>query len=893
MLPVNIKKAKDSYLESIFYRTMVLDIHRQKDAGKLKGYTPEEQYQYYKNILLKDPVYTRALGEEFPELTRLIQQNEQQKKGLEQEIRSRLKKDGRELAGLLESGFSELIAREIDISAGDAHNGGYRTAKVVLEQGTTLYYKPHSIRKAQWYQELYGYLCQKAGIAYKKVKYLNREKYGWEEYIVNKGCETKEEIKRYYFRLGIHLCISYALSATDLHGENIIAHGEHPVIVDFETFPGYCIKIEESSAERKAETILSHSVIHTGMLPILTWGQGENMALLSAVGNEGKITTPFRMPVVKKNQTSDMYIDYEPVEVIMRECVVHLHGKPIHVEEYTKELVHGFQTAYHIMLEDCALEKLVEKFFDEKSRVVLRHTQQYEMYRTASLHPDYMKSREDRVKLLQAIHKDGESELDRRIRDYEIEALAELDVPYFEISGKNRDIYAGNDLRFREFLDACPYEQWKMHWKSFSVEDMKRQTDFIRLSMAMLGEKNYDVKILDGNRIDKKRIVPILRGIVSRLCENVIITECSDITWIGLKFLKNGCWELHPVDMYLYEGISGIVLFLGEYLQMFRDAGAERCFRLAVKKMRNYTEGYCRTLKSEQQVKTGLLDGEASLVYVYLQLYRMSGDVEHLEYAQKHFLGMKSYFKDDVYYDLLSGNAGAMAVAAELYRVTGQEKYLEDAEKLEKMLWEKRCEQEKGVGWKLPNIEQPLAGMAHGNSGFLLAYVCLYQIAKRPEYINKIHQILTYEDLLYNEKLKNWMDLRVPGKEKTMNAWCHGAPGILLARLKIRAFIPDENVEKDICRGAGMLLGEEIQKICLCHGLAGNLLILDKYRRENIEICVKDAYEKKWNHLICMLEQPDTVSVTEYLNPAFMNGISGVGFALLRLLGSEAELLFF
>lgn len=257
----------------LFNRTMILDIHRLKTAGLLQGDTPEQQYRYYQDVILNTLEHFQALYEEFPELKRLSSLDGYQQESLEREIRENLERDREQITAQFCDNQSFQKITEIDFSAGDAHNGGRRTAKVVLDNGVTVYYKPHSIRKAQWYQELYGYLCRRSGIGYKRVKYICGENYGWEEKTENKECNTREEIQRYYFRLGIHLCIGYVLSATDLHGENIIAHGEYPVIVDFETFPGYHIKTEESSAERKSETILSHSVIHTGMLPILTWGR--------------------------------------------------------------------------------------------------------------------------------------------------------------------------------------------------------------------------------------------------------------------------------------------------------------------------------------------------------------------------------------------------------------------------------------------------------------------------------------------------------------------------------------------------------------------------------------------------------------------------------------------
>lgn len=56
------------------------------------------------------------------------------------------------------------------------------------------------------------------------------------------------------FQNGHTSVLGYALGATDLHGENIIAHGEYPVIIDMETYPGYLKQQSEkdgSSVEEK------------------------------------------------------------------------------------------------------------------------------------------------------------------------------------------------------------------------------------------------------------------------------------------------------------------------------------------------------------------------------------------------------------------------------------------------------------------------------------------------------------------------------------------------------------------------------------------------------------------------------------------------------------------
>ena len=104
----------------------------------------------------------------------------------------------------------------------------------------------------------------------------------------------------------------------------------------------------------------------------------------------------------------------------------------------------------------------------------------------------------------------------------------------------------------------------------------------------------------------------------------------------------------------------------------------------------------------------------------------------------------------------------------------------------------------------------------------------LYECDLKVDYADKIQLLLKYEDSLYSEKAGNWKDLRESSGESFMNAWCHGAPGILLSRMKLEELFPEDmQIKKDRLNAADSLFyGEQDEKICLCHGMSGNLLIM-------------------------------------------------------------------
>lgn len=611
---------------NIIQRIVIFDIYRKKTNHDLRGNNVKEQYDYYEKKYLNNATYIKSLLQEYPELKRLLELKNNSTQRAECEIRKSLYAEKEQIQKIFCDGrkFSGTVG--IYMSKGDTHRGGRSVAKVELDNGTILYYKPHSLDKNIKYQELYNYLCRKTGISCRTVQYLSHDSYGWEEKIENIPCKNESEVEHYYFRMGIHLFLGYALGATDLHGENIIAHGEYPVIIDMETYPGY----------------------------------------------------------------------------------------------------------------------------------------------------------------------------------------------------------------------------------------LKQQSE------------------KDGSSVEEK----ISKSTEIKLANSVIHT--------GLQFWDNGHWNLRSGGIYLYDGISGTVLFLAKYLHDFeeKNASAEEIYHLAVLRLKAYTDEIHKKQIYDKNFLTGIVNGESSVVYTYLYLFKLTGKRVWMIYAEKHFSIIERVWKEDSQLDYLSGNAGAIVVAVMLYKETGNLKYYEIAADMEKDLWKKGQETGNGYGWRLKGTDGPLAGMSHGNSGFLMAYAALYECNHKAEYADKIQLLLRYEDSLYSEKAGNWKDLRESSGESFMNAWCHGAPGILLSRMKLEELFPEDmQIKKDRLNAADSLFyGEQDEKICLCHGMSGNLLIMKKYLRKYGNKKMKEQYEALCDCLLFQLDHPAKISGTEYLNLAFMNGISGTGMALMEIL---------
>ncbi len=327
----------------------------------------------------------------------------------------------------------------------------------------------------------------------------------------------------------------------------------------------------------------------------------------------------------------------------------------------------------------------------------------------------------------------------------------------------------------------------------------------------------------------------------------------------------------------------------------------------------------------------GLFVGESSVLNAYLLLWKMKKNPIFLEYAKRQERVVGRCWGAANEKDLLMGDAGCILCYVTLYeeladyekaretvveegaggkgctvgrdvhmareetgtKMTDARRYLDMAVEIGERLWERVEEWETGYGWTIRGEAAPLAGMAHGNSGGILAYAALLERTKNAVYVERIGKLLVYENSLYSDEAGNWRDIRVQHakgghgegeKERNMVAWCHGAGGILLSRLKLYSlpeFQGDEIVRRDIKRAvAALKYGEIPDNICLCHGLAGNYMIIRRYLDVFCDEELEERGELLLSMLICRLEDGEHATDQERNRVGLMCGLAGAGAVL-------------
>ena len=139
----------------------------------------------------------------------------------------------------------------------------------------------------------------------------------------------------------------------------------------------------------------------------------------------------------------------------------------------------------------------------------------------------------------------------------------------------------------------------------------------------------------------------------------------------------------------------------------------------------------------------------------------------------------------DTLFDVVGGSAGAILGLLHLHRVTASELALRRATQCgEHLLAQYRIGPVGARTWLTPGLgPRVLTGMSHGAAGFAYALASLSAVTEREDFALAAAECLAFEHTTYDAERMTWPDLRGEGAPRWAYQWCHGAPGIGLARL--------------------------------------------------------------------------------------------------------------
>lgn len=333
---------------------------------------------------------------------------------------------------------------EIESELSDPHHHGRMVVISKFSSGLRLVYKPRDLGMEEAYYQLLDYFNRQGQeLPWKCLKILNKQVYGWVEYVEQLPCVNKTQVQRYYTRCGMLLCLMSILGGTDLHYENIIASGEHPTPIDLEMLfqpyktVGTTINIDNQYA----------TISRTGLLPLPQEDcSGKSLDLSGLTGGNNQ-QTPFKNPKWENINTDQM--DYTMMHQIMKPAKNHnyLNTQLMTTYNYKVELISGFQKMYQFIITHrhqlLAKEGPLEGFNGKGCRFVFRPTRLYTLYLYQTLSPHLLKDGIDRSIELDHLSKRFISEPDNTLWPLLKEehlSLEKMDIPHFLFQTNNSSL---------------------------------------------------------------------------------------------------------------------------------------------------------------------------------------------------------------------------------------------------------------------------------------------------------------------------------------------------------------------------------------------------------------------------------------------------------------------
>jgi class II lanthipeptide synthase len=216
-------------------RTAAIEVNVLRLQGLLPGDTPEARFHHFTERL-RQLEHTLALWQEYPVLARQVVNCIRQWVTNSLELLERLCADWPRLRQTFSPEDDPGPLTRLGSEAGDRHRDGRTVIVLEFRSGLRLVYKPRAMALAVHFQKLLSWLnAYSHDLPFRTTQILDCGTYGWMEFITASPCASRQEVERFYQRQGGYLALLYAIEATDFHLENLIAAGEHPVLIDLET----------------------------------------------------------------------------------------------------------------------------------------------------------------------------------------------------------------------------------------------------------------------------------------------------------------------------------------------------------------------------------------------------------------------------------------------------------------------------------------------------------------------------------------------------------------------------------------------------------------------------------------------------------------------------------
>ena len=325
------------------------------------------------------------------------------------EVLQRFRQDRPALSQSFFSNRPIACIQDAHFGLSDRHHAGRTVARLQFDDHSIIYKPRTGGGESEWFSFLDWMNRRGFHPNLRMLRVLPRENYCWMEYVESGSLGSKAAALRFYERMGGTIAAAYLLKAVDCHRDNLIAAGEHPILVDADA-------MWHVSPSAKAPS-LTDLLYRTGFFPNESPGSLQSRSSALGPGTAGK-------------------------------HVPRLHGQPLKPDHYKREMARGFARAWKCILGTpsarVGFARRLRQIRLTERRWFYRATETYAAVREASIQPPALRSHQDRELLIR--HQCSQNEVVPPVIEAEVRALKQLDVPYFVV--RTSRIFRGINLPF-------------------------------------------------------------------------------------------------------------------------------------------------------------------------------------------------------------------------------------------------------------------------------------------------------------------------------------------------------------------------------------------------------------------------------------------------------------
>ena len=892
---------------------------------RIRGHKSQEKYRAFIDKLFKDGLF--SLFEEYAALGRLVATAIDFWVEANAEFLNRLATDWSNIEQFTgkHTPLKEVVS--IKASLSDPHNRGRSVYALKFDTELKIVYKPKSLGLDVAFYEFLSWCNQKNTqhqiLPFKIFQILNRSDYGWMEYVESLPCEDETDAKHFYQRSGMLLCLLHILETTDCHYENIIANGEHPVLVDLETLLHHkTIPMDVSSdadGNHLALQQLEDSVLRTAMLPGWRLMQNNHLDIdMSGLGGTEQEISSLKF---KNINTDAMDLGYGQV-TLKQNNVPTLNGTTLSPEDYLEDLVTGFEQMYDFLLSHqdslLAVDSPIMNFANQNIRYVFRDTNTYSLIQQSSYDSSLLRNSIDRSIGLDVLSRafittETKSNL-WSLLAAELQAMEQLDIPFF-VANSSSDCLILPDGEVLEIFVEPSFKAVVKRIKNLSTTDLTQQVEIIRGSYyaRFIKEPSPVDNIGNAGNVDNENINQSISSpaiateplnqqqlvhkaitIAQKLQQDAIVETNGSLNWFGFSYRQtNQAFQFQQLNYGLYDGIAGVALF---FAALTKITGEEQYRELTLSTLQPLRQVFTN---SNSEKITRLVEREGingttglgSMIYALTHISELLEDVKLLEDAQKlACLITPELIASDNCFDIMGGNAGVILSLLAFHNASDNQesKPLELAILCgEHLLKNQTSVNDSPRAWKTWKDKQ-ITGFSQGAAGIIYALLRLYSVTKDTRFFEAATEAIAYEQSLFSKPVQNWLDGRTEEAISRVT-WAHGSPGIGLARLGSLSVLDSPEIYQQIA------VAIETTQKCLISDVDnlswGNLgrletLLVAASKLDRPELLT--VIHKAVSQVINQAETQGMFSLFPNLpplvdNPGFFHGNAGIGYQLLRI----------